>query len=103
MENYSIQSHLATISKSGKGWTKDLKLISWYNQEPKYDLRIWSPDGIPSNKGLTFTLEELQALNECILHVLNNINKKQEVDNSKQEPNSQNKKLQQVISELKLV
>ena len=41
---YEITAHLATLSTSHKGWTKELNLVSWNDKESKYDIRDWSPD-----------------------------------------------------------
>ena len=41
---YEITSHLATMSTSAKGWTKELNLVSWNGAAPKYDIRDWSPE-----------------------------------------------------------
>ena len=42
---YEITEHIATISPEVRGWTKELKLISWNGMEPKYDIRSWTEDG----------------------------------------------------------
>lgn len=59
---YQITAHLATLSTSPKGWTKELNLVSWNDKEPKYDIRDWSPDHEKMGKGVTLSREELMAL-----------------------------------------
>lgn len=59
---FEITKHIATISTSPKGWTKELNLVSWNDKEPKYDLRDWSPDHSKMGKGLTLSNEELKGL-----------------------------------------
>jgi hypothetical protein len=63
---FEIIKKIGVISKSSKGWTKELNLVSWNGHEPKYDLREWSPDGQTMGKGVTLTLQELLALNELM-------------------------------------
>ena len=54
------------LSKSEKGWAKELNLIRWNDREPKYDIRDWSPDGQTMGKGVTLSKEELVALLELL-------------------------------------
>ena len=59
---YEIKKEVGTLSKSAKGWTKELNLISWNGAAPKYDLRDWAPDHEKMGKGITLTLNEIQEL-----------------------------------------
>ena len=63
---YQITAHLATLSTSPKGWTKELNLVSWNDKEPKYDIRDWSPDHEKMGKGVTLSEEELVALKAAL-------------------------------------
>ena len=63
---YEIQENLGEISESGKGWTRELKLISWNGGKPKYDIRDWAPDHEKMGKGISLTKEELEALYDLI-------------------------------------
>ena len=63
---FEIVKKIGVLSKSEKGWTKELNLISWNTREPKYDIRAWSPDGQTMSKGVTFSKEELVALKELL-------------------------------------
>lgn len=57
---------VGTLSENEKGWKKQLKVISWNDAEPKYDLRAWNPEEDRSGKGLTMTHDELKALGDII-------------------------------------
>ena len=35
---FEITDHLATLSTSHKGWTKELNLVSWNGAAAKYDI-----------------------------------------------------------------
>ena len=59
---FEIKETIGVLSKSPKGWTKELTLISWNDKEPKYDIREWSPDHAKMGKGVTLTKEELKKL-----------------------------------------
>ena len=63
---YEIMEELGVLSTNQSGWTKELNLISWNGRPPKFDIRDWSPDHEKMGKGLTFSNEELQALQELI-------------------------------------
>ena len=63
---FKIVKKIGVLSKTSKGWTKELNLISWNEREPKYDIREWSPDGQTMGKGVTLTKEELSALREML-------------------------------------
>lgn len=59
---FEIIIKIGILSKTSKGWSKELNLVSWNDREPKYDIREWSPDGKVMGKGVTLTKEELLAL-----------------------------------------
>ena len=63
---YEIIEELGVLSTNQSEWTKELNLISWNGRPPKFDIRDWSPDHEKMGKGLTFSNEELQALQELI-------------------------------------
>ena len=59
---YEVVEKHGVLSESTKGWTKELRSISWNNREAKFDIREWSPDGSKMGKGITISKEELKAL-----------------------------------------
>lgn len=63
---FEITEHIAVLSESSKGWTKELNLISWNGREPKYDIRDWAPNHEKMGKGVTITKEELDKLKEVL-------------------------------------
>lgn len=67
---FEIIEHYCVLSESTKGWKKELNLISWNDNDPKYDIREWSPDREKMGKGVTLTEEELKKLKD----ILNNLN-----------------------------
>jgi hypothetical protein len=63
---FEIVQKIGVLSTSGKGWAKELNLVSWNDRAPKYDIREWSPDGETMGKGVTLTKEELVALRDLL-------------------------------------
>ncbi|RLD01565.1 MAG: hypothetical protein DRI32_09400 [Chloroflexi bacterium] len=67
--SYEITKKLGVLSTSAKGWTKELNLISWNGNAPKYDLRTWSPEHEKMGKGITLTEEEVLALKKLLAEI----------------------------------
>ena len=67
---YEIVDTIGIVSEGKNGWTTELKLISWTEREPVYDVRTWSPDHEKMGKGITITKEEAKALRD-MLNTLN--------------------------------
>lgn len=57
---YEIIKEIAVLSKSVTGYTKEINLISWNGNEPKYDIRSFSPDRGKCGKGITLTDKEAE-------------------------------------------
>ena len=56
---------ITLISGSETGYRKELNIVSWNGREPKYDLRSWSPEGIPL-RGVTLTEDEAKELQKVL-------------------------------------
>ncbi len=61
---YEIVKELGVISEGARGWSKELNLISWNDNPPKFDIREWSPDHSRMGKGVTLTEDEMSKLVE---------------------------------------
>jgi len=59
---YEMIKEIAVLSTSGSGYTKEINLISWNGNEPKYDIRSFSPNRGKCGKGITLTSDEAAAL-----------------------------------------
>ncbi|MER2173513.1 MAG: YdbC family protein [Carnobacterium sp.] len=64
--SFEIVEELAVLSENAKGWRKELNLVCWNGNPPKFDIREWSPDHDKMGKGLTFTNEEMDALKQFL-------------------------------------
>lgn len=56
---YEIIKHIAVLSVSGKAWQKELNLVKWGSNKPKYDIRDWGKNHEKMSKGISLTREEL--------------------------------------------
>jgi len=57
---------IAVLSENTKGWRKELNLVRWNENPPKFDIRDWSPDHEKMGKGITLTNEEMDALKQFL-------------------------------------
>lgn len=64
--SFKIEEHIGTLSHTSSGWTKELNLVSWGDQAPRFDLRNWAPDHEKMGKGLTLTNDEVAKLREIL-------------------------------------
>ncbi|MEW9121448.1 MAG: PC4/YdbC family ssDNA-binding protein [Thermotaleaceae bacterium] len=63
---YEVKKTYGTLSESAKGWTKELRSISWNNREPKYDIREWAPNDEKMGKGVTLSKDEMKKLRDLL-------------------------------------
>lgn len=63
---YEIINELGVIPAEKGNMRLELNRISWNGNEPKYDLRRWSPNREKMGKGVTMSEKELIALYELL-------------------------------------
>ncbi|WP_330672194.1 YdbC family protein [Aminicella lysinilytica] len=59
---YEIKEYVGTVSRKKNGWNRELNIVSWNGQPPKYDLREWSDDHSHMGKGITLFADEMKTL-----------------------------------------
>lgn len=64
--SYKIVREIAVLSERTNGWSKQLNLIAWGDNEPKYDIRDWGPNREKMGKGVTLNAAEMQSLSEAL-------------------------------------
>lgn len=64
---FEILAELGVISESNKGWRKELNVVSFNGNAPKYDLREWAPNHEKMGKGITLTETELEAFKKILI------------------------------------
>lgn len=65
---FEIVEKIGVITEYSTGWNREINIVSWNGNEPKYDIREWSPDHERMSRGITLKEEELRT----ILHLLKN-------------------------------
>ena len=41
---YEVTERIAVLSTNARGWERQLNMVSWNGNPPKYDIRDWSPE-----------------------------------------------------------
>ena len=57
------------LSEGSKGWQIELNIVKWGDNEPKYDIRAWSPDHTKCGKGISLTADEISVLRDLLNEV----------------------------------
>lgn len=65
---FEIKKHIATITTHETGWQKELNIISWNGNAPKYDIRDWSPNHEQMSRGITLTKNDAVTIAQAILN-----------------------------------
>lgn len=65
--SYEIVEEIGVLSQNNRGWQKELNLVSWNGNPPKFDLRDWAPDHEKMGKGVTLSNDEFEALKKLLL------------------------------------
>ena len=68
---FEIINKIGVISTTTSGWTLELNRISWNGNEPKYDIRTWSPDHTKMGKGITLSEKDLISLADLLKKEVN--------------------------------
>jgi len=65
--SFEIKEHLGVIQKMNSGWCKELNIVSWNGNAPKYDIREWDEHHEKMSKGITLNSWEMQKLTDMYL------------------------------------
>ena len=63
---YEVVEQIGILSQKANGWRKELNLVSWNDNDAKYDIREWNADHTRMSKGITMTSEEINILCELL-------------------------------------
>lgn len=63
---YEILEQLGEFSNNGRGWSKEVNIVSWNDGEGKVDIRNWSQDHSRMGKGISLTHEEARKLRDLL-------------------------------------
>ena len=50
---FEIVEKIGVITEYPTGWNREINIVSWNGNEPKYDIREWSPDHEKMSRGIT--------------------------------------------------
>lgn len=59
---FRIIEHLGVIETQKNGWNKELNIVAWNGNPPKFDIREWDPDHERMSKGITLFEREAERL-----------------------------------------
>lgn len=63
---YEIIEEIGVISAHPTGWNKEINLVSWNGNTPKYDIRDWSPNHDQMGRGITLHEKEMRLILELL-------------------------------------
>lgn len=63
---FEIVKECGVLSQSPSGWSKEINLVSWNDNTPKYDIRDWAPAHAKASKGITLSADELILLRDLL-------------------------------------
>lgn len=69
MENCKIVEFGCILEQGNGGWNFELNKVSWYDKEPKWDLRSWNEDHTVCGKGISISDTALLKLKEYLNEV----------------------------------
>ena len=67
--NFEIIEECGVISEGSKGWQTELNIVKWGENDPKFDIRAWSPDHTKCGKGISLTADEISVLRDMLNEV----------------------------------
>lgn len=59
---FEIVKNIAVLATERGGWTKELNLVSYNDNPPKYDIRSWDQNHEKMGKGITLSRDEIKIL-----------------------------------------
>ena len=67
-----VVKRISVLSANGRGYTKQLNLVSWNGSKAKLDIRTWAPDNEKSLKGITLDNHEARMLYKALACMFEN-------------------------------
>ena len=63
---FEIKEHIGVVYVYHTGWKKELNLVSWNGNAPKYDIRDWDPGHSRMSRGVTLKEQEMRQIVELL-------------------------------------
>ena len=64
--SFDIKQHLKVLSTNKQGWTKELNIVAWGENDPKLDIREWNQTYERMSKGITLSIPEAIDLRDAL-------------------------------------
>ena len=63
---FEIKEHIGVLCVYHTGWKKELNLVLWNGNAPKYDIRDWDPDHERRSRGITLSEKEMGRVRQML-------------------------------------
>ena len=63
---FEIKEHIGVLRVYHTGWKKELNLVSWNGNAPKYDIRDWDPAHERMSRGITLSEKEMGRVRQML-------------------------------------
>ena len=63
---FEIVEPIGVLTEHDTGWKKELNIVAWNGNQPKYDIRDWNPDHTQMNRGITLTEDEMRSVTRLL-------------------------------------
>ena len=64
--SFEIVEQIGVLKEQASGWKRELNLVSWNGQAPKYDIREWSEGHEHMSRGITLTEKEMNMVVQMV-------------------------------------
>lgn len=64
--SFEIKAQLGLIRENPTGWRKELNLVSWNGNPPKFDVRDWDAEHEHMSRGITLTEKEMTKMMDIV-------------------------------------
>lgn len=66
---FLITREIGVLGEGGKGWQKEINLVSWNDRKAKLYIRDWGPDHERMGKGVTLNKDEAIKLKQLLADI----------------------------------
>lgn len=60
--SFEIVEKIGVLETYSSGWKKEVNMVAWNGNSPKYDIRDWSEDHMHMSRGITLTEMQMKTL-----------------------------------------
>ena len=64
---FEIDKQIGVIATHDSGWKKELNIVAWNGQKPKFDIRDWNEKHDRMGKGITLLDTEMKRVVELYM------------------------------------